>query len=112
MPDTAVSFEGWTGACSGTGDCTVTLDEDRTVTANFAPVTEQTLTVNVDSDGLHFGPQHGMGSVTSTPPGLDCHIPPDETGISCSAPFPTNSEVTLHAQPSADTYYFAGWGPG
>ena len=53
-----------------------------------------------------------MGSVTSTPPGLDCHIPPDETGISCSAPFPTNSEVTLHAQPSADTYYFAGWGPG
>ena len=29
------SFEGWSGACSGTGTCTVTMDADMTVTATF-----------------------------------------------------------------------------
>lgn len=36
--DTADSiFTGWSGACSGTGSCVVTLDADATVQANFAP---------------------------------------------------------------------------
>ena len=29
------SFAGWSGACSGTGSCTVTMDADRSVTATF-----------------------------------------------------------------------------
>jgi uncharacterized repeat protein (TIGR02543 family) len=29
-------FAGWSGACSGTGTCTVTMTADRTVTATFA----------------------------------------------------------------------------
>jgi hypothetical protein len=29
------TFGGWSGACSGTSDCTVTLDDDKTVTATF-----------------------------------------------------------------------------
>ena len=28
-------FEGWSGACAGTGSCTVTLSQDRAVTARF-----------------------------------------------------------------------------
>jgi hypothetical protein len=31
-------FEGWTGACSGTGDCTVAVHGRQTVTATFRPV--------------------------------------------------------------------------
>lgn len=30
-------FTGWSGACSGTGPCVVTVDEDTNVQANFAP---------------------------------------------------------------------------
>lgn len=30
-------FEGWSGDCSGTGPCSVSLDEPRSVTASFAP---------------------------------------------------------------------------
>ncbi len=30
------TFEGWSGACSGTSACTVTMDADKTVTARFA----------------------------------------------------------------------------
>jgi hypothetical protein len=110
VPDTLVSFVGWSGACSGIGACTVSLDEDQSVTATFAPVTEQTLTVRLDSDGLPYGPANGMGSVTSTPAGLDCHIPDDDSQAQCSATFPAFSEVTLHAEPSATPYYFDSWG--
>lgn len=36
--DTADSiFTGWSGACTGTGSCVVTLDADTAVQANFAP---------------------------------------------------------------------------
>lgn len=33
-------FSGWSGACSGTTDCTLTMDSDRGVTASFARDTE------------------------------------------------------------------------
>ncbi len=35
---TGASFGGWGGACGGTGACALTLDGDRTVTAQFDPV--------------------------------------------------------------------------
>jgi murein DD-endopeptidase MepM/ murein hydrolase activator NlpD len=34
-PATGSTFAGWSGACSGTGTCTVTMDTDKTVTATF-----------------------------------------------------------------------------
>jgi Divergent InlB B-repeat domain len=36
-PTAGTLFVGWSGACSGTGPCTVTLDADRQVTATFEP---------------------------------------------------------------------------
>src|SRR5207245_1709669 len=37
-------FAGWSGACSGLSDCTVTMDEARSVTAQFV----DTLTITVE----------------------------------------------------------------
>jgi YD repeat-containing protein len=34
-PDTGSSFTGWSGACSGTGSCVLTMDGAKTVTATF-----------------------------------------------------------------------------
>ncbi|HSS52085.1 MAG TPA: hypothetical protein VLX28_24345 [Thermoanaerobaculia bacterium] len=34
-PVSGSTFSGWSGACTGTGSCTVTLDADRSVTATF-----------------------------------------------------------------------------
>jgi uncharacterized repeat protein (TIGR02543 family) len=34
-PESGSSFSGWSGACSGTGDCTVTVSDVTSVTANF-----------------------------------------------------------------------------
>src|SRR3990172_6683645 len=60
-PNGTSTFGGWTGACSGTGACTVTMDASRSVTATFTAV-DQTLTVTVD----------GGGSVSSAPAGIIC----------------------------------------
>lgn len=43
----------------------------------------------------------GSGTVTSTPPGIDC-------GAICQAPFPSGAAVTLAATPAAGSV-FAGW---
>lgn len=74
------AFAGWSGDCSGTGDCQVTMSADRGVTATFVPL--RTLAVSVV----------GSGSVTSTPPGIDC--PSD-----CSHDFPDGEVVGLAATP-------------
>jgi len=34
-PAAGNQFTGWSGACTGTGTCTVTMDSDKSVTANF-----------------------------------------------------------------------------
>lgn len=35
-PNGTSTFVGWSGACSGTGDCGVEMSQERTVTASFA----------------------------------------------------------------------------
>jgi uncharacterized repeat protein (TIGR02543 family) len=40
-PAGGYAFDRWTGACTGTGTCTVTMDEDKTVTAHFVLVEPQ-----------------------------------------------------------------------
>lgn len=39
MPSSGSTFAGWSGACSGTGSCVVTMDADKTVTATFSTST-------------------------------------------------------------------------
>ena len=35
-PNAGYTFSGWSGACSGTGRCVVTMNGHKTVTANFS----------------------------------------------------------------------------
>ena len=91
-PDANSTFTGWSGACSGSGTCTVTIDQDRAVTATFELV-RHTLTVSKAGSGA--------GTVTSSPAGVDC-------GSTCSATFTQGTIVTLTATPGANST-FAGW---
>ncbi len=89
------TFTGWSGGgCSGTGPCTVTMNGNQTVTANFnAPLGTNTLTVNKAGTGT--------GTVTSAPAGINC-------GNTCSAAFAAGTSVTLTAAPSIGST-FGGW---
>jgi Divergent InlB B-repeat domain len=82
-------FSGWSGACSGTGGCTVTMSTAQSVTATFTQL--PTLTVSVT----------GSGTVTSSPPGISCPS-------TCSASFASGTQVTLTATP-ASGWKFNGW---
>ena len=95
-PADASSFAGWGGACSGTGACTVTMDQARSVTATFSTLPPGSFTLSIDDRGI------GRGTVTSSPAGIDC-------GSDCVQKFAAGSTVRLTAKPAAEST-FAGWG--
>ncbi len=89
--DAGSIFVGWSGACSGTGVCSVDMDVDRTATATFELL--RNLTVSRTGSG--------SGGVTSAPPGIDC-------GSDCSEDYAHGTDVTLTATPAPGSA-FAGW---
>jgi len=80
------TFAGWSGACTGTGDCAVTMDQARSVTASFATST-YTLTVTVTGSS--------SGSVTSSPAGIS------GCTTTCVATYNSGVAVTLTASAGA-----------
>ncbi|MDS4058620.1 MAG: M6 family metalloprotease domain-containing protein, partial [Candidatus Contendobacter sp.] len=56
-------FTGWSGACSGIGTCTVTMDADKSVTANFTFYTPSFDPVAISAGGLHTCVLRGDGAV-------------------------------------------------
>jgi hypothetical protein len=88
-PDYA--FRGWSG-CDSVGSsnqCTVVMTGDRIVSANFTG--PRTLSVQ----------KSGLGTVSSSPAGIDC-------GQSCGATVPEGTQLTLTPSP-APGYAFRGW---
>ncbi|MEM6861768.1 MAG: hypothetical protein AAF627_13610, partial [Myxococcota bacterium] len=85
-------FVSWSGDCGGSGDCSVTMDGDRTVAAEFEGQSFD-LTVSLS------GP--GVGSVSSDPAGIDC-------GADCDETFGIGAMVSLTATAAAGNR-FAGW---
>ncbi len=96
-PSTGYSFSGWSGACSGSGTCTVAMNSANTVTATFAQDSSSpgsaTYSVSVAVSG--------GGTVSSVPGGINC-------GSVCSASFQSGSTVSLVAVAGAGQQ-FAGW---
>jgi len=96
LPATDSVFSGWSGGdCSGTVPCTVTMNQDRTIIANFG-LTSYTLQT------VLAGP--GSGTVNSDPEGISC-------GEDCSEVYANGTQVTLTATPATGSV-FSGWRGG
>lgn len=93
QPAQGSTFAGWSGACTGTGGCSVTMSATRTVTATFAP---STFTLTITKGGT------GSGTVASTPAGITC-------GSTCNTQYALGTVVTLAARASPGSS-FVGWG--
>ncbi len=91
-PATGATFAGWSGACSGTGSCTVSMTQARAVTATF---NSASYALTVSKGGL------GTGAVNSNPAGIDC-------GADCVENYSYGATVALTATPAAGAT-FAGW---
>jgi hypothetical protein len=93
-PASGSTFAGWSGACSGTTACTVTMDGAKTVTATFTTVAATQYTLNATKGGT------GSGTVTGA--GISC-------GSDCSEAYAEGTQVTLTAT-AASGSTFVGWG--
>jgi uncharacterized delta-60 repeat protein len=87
------TFMSWSGDCAAT-TCSLSMDQDHSVSATFVPVPTHVLTVAVS----------GQGSVASTPPGIAC--PAD-----CSEIYAGGTLVNLTATPAFGWVFF-GWSGG
>jgi len=96
-PASGSTFGGWSGACTGTGSCIVSMTAARSVTATFNGGGGGTTyySLNVTRSGT------GTGTVTSSPSGINC-------GSTCSASYASGTTVTLNAAP-ASSATFSGW---
>ncbi len=83
IPNSGYRFSGWSGDCSGTGNCNLSMTSDRSVHASFSMIT-YTLTITVD-DGGTTNPSEGV-----------YHYSPGES-------------VTITASSSSSSYDFEGW---
>lgn len=91
-PQAPSTFDGWGGACSGTGACTVTVDKALAVTAKFSLPGHN---VKVSKTGT------GRGTVRSSPIGIDC-------GAACDVKFDQGTKVKLAATAEPGSI-FTGW---
>ncbi len=96
LPSPVSTFMGWTGACSGTGDCSVTVNGSTEVGALFEERASTLLIVTLASE------HGGQGTVTSNPVGIDCPT-------TCSSSFYNNLSVTLTATTTGTYSVFDGW---
>jgi hypothetical protein len=92
-PSVGFGFAGWSGACSGTGKCVVTLNQAKSAAATFVFLPRVKLTV------LKAGV--GSGTVSSSPFGINC-------GAKCVHAYRHGTTVTLTEKPSHGSV-FKGW---
>lgn len=96
VADAGYTFAGWTGACTGTGVCNVTMDADKSVSATFSSAGAGTYQLSVSTSGT------GSGQVTGG--SISC---PSTCSVSVAAGTP----ITLTASPSSGST-FTGWSGG
>ena len=94
-PNAGSTFAGWSGGCSGTGTCAISVTAPTSVMASFAV---SLVTATVSKAGS------GGGTVATAPAGISC-------GATCSGNFPKGAEVTFTASPVAGSI-FTGWSGG
>jgi List-Bact-rpt repeat protein len=78
-------FVGWSGACGGMDPCTLVMDVDRTVSAQFE-IVPVTVTLTVRNTG------RGTGTVTDNTGAIVC-------GVACTATYLQGTVVTLTEAP-------------
>lgn len=89
-PGVDATFTGWSGDCTGLGDCRLRMDTPKYVNATFQAKTQYRLYVRLS----------GMGEVISEPKGETC------TGY-CKYDHPAGTEVVLTAVPASGKTFTA-----
>ncbi len=105
MPDPGTAFAGWSGACSGTAPCVLSMTQAHQVSARFESSARP---FTVVADGVNGA--HGMVDAVATGwPGITCMYPGAGPGpVTCEQTYPLGTLVQLYASPAPDSV-FVGW---
>ena len=104
LPGTGSSFIGWGGACASFGAqsaCTVTVNSAIGVSASFAVIPANTISVTLLGSG--------GGTVTDNATGINCTLANGHFTGTCNFNYPAGSQLTLTATPAQGSA-FIGWG--
>jgi uncharacterized repeat protein (TIGR02543 family) len=99
-PASGSTFSSWSGACSGTGSCIVTMNSNQAVTANFT-TSSSTGTTGGNASTYTLSVTSPNGTVTSNPSAISC-------GTTCSATLKSGTSIILSVIP-ASGFTFSGW---
>ena len=94
---TGSQFTGWSGACSGTSTCSVTMSAARNVTATFRKTFVLTVT----------GAGSGNGTITNSAYAFNCSITAGSASAGCTATFVDTASIPLAAAATSGT--FTSW---
>jgi len=105
-PATGYNFAGWSGACTGTSACQLTMDAAKTVTATFTVAKTPVLTITKAGTGKGRVKSKKTSLVAAafailSDPDIDC-------GDTCVKEYESEATVTLVAEPESGSS-FAGW---
>ena len=110
QPNSGSSFTDWSGACSGTGACTVVMNSDESVTATFnsIAVPDFSLTASTLSPGVVKAGQPTTGIVTINPSGgfnstvsFRCSVQPSPSRAPTCAVTPSGSGASVTVMTTA-----------
>jgi hypothetical protein len=101
LPGLGSGFAGWSGACTGTGTCTVPMSQAQAVTARFDPLF---FPVTVTGAGTGSGVVTSQAGLT---PAINCLISRGVASGTCSQAYVYGTTVTLTVSPAASL--FSGW---
>jgi YVTN family beta-propeller protein len=100
-PSASTTFNGWS-TCTGTGPCSVTVNNNQTETATFGPVVPG-VTLTVSELGT------GTGNITDNMGLINCSESQGVVTGTCSANYTGGTVVTLTENATSPTT-FGGWG--
>jgi uncharacterized repeat protein (TIGR02543 family) len=107
-PAAGYAFDRWSGACTGSGSCSITMNADKTVTAHFTEITTFDLTVTVNpvgggttnpAVGVHTYPEGAVVPIAAAPAAgyaFDHWSGACTGSVDCQVIIDTDKTITAH----------------
>ncbi len=115
VPASGYVFSSWSGACSGTGECSVTMDAPKTVTANFVAAPWPTVDGAASSgtgaptaSSVSFSHTAGTGANRLMLVGVSWNCGETDTTITSVTFTPGGGSATALAEVRTQQYYWTG----
>lgn len=100
VADPGYTFAGWSGDCAGQGDCALTMNANKVVTATFEARNSKSNTINITTPGAYAFGGDICGSIYFTNTGT---VPNPQITVTLNYTYPSTSYTGLQRQYKLET---------